>query len=111
MSEKEIPEEKANTKSVGPGYIEVIVIALLVAAGAVFGYDTLFAQKVKVVDLKGYIRTQEALMRAGEITEKQLQARFDKVDTTLVQEAAAHKNQVILLKEVVLKNGKEISIQ
>lgn len=109
MSEQ-TAEAVESKKSIGPGYLEVVVIALLVAAAAVYGYDRMLAQKVKVVDLKGYIRTQEALLRAGEITEQQLQAGFDQVDKTLSQEAAANTNHVILLKEVVLKNGNEITI-
>lgn len=108
MSEKEKPKE--TKRSTGPSYLEVIIIALIIAAGAVAGYDRMLAQKIKVIDLKGYIRTQKALLVAGEITKDQLQANLNKLDQA-VNRAAVDHNHIILLKEVVLKNGDEISIK
>lgn len=110
MSEKEKEKSKEIKKTVGPGYLEVILIALIVAAAAVAGYDRFFAQKIKVIDLKGYIRTQKALLTAGEITKDQLQVNLDKIDQA-VDRAAEDPHHIILLKEIVLKNGDEISIK
>lgn len=104
-------QEKSNKQtSTGPGYLEVIIIALIVTVGAVAGYDRMFAQKIKVIDLKGYIRTQKALLMAGEINEDQWKANLDKIEQA-VNKAAADPNHIILLKEVVLENGDEISIK
>ena len=102
------PEKLAAT---GPGYLEVIVIALLIAVVALVGYDRLFAEKVKVVDLKGYLRTQKALLAAGKITPKQWKGKLDIVEQILNDEADRHRNQVIILKDVVLRNGQEIRIK
>jgi len=102
------PEKSATT---GPGYFEVIVIALLMAVVALVGYDRLFAQKIRVVDLKGYLRTQKALLAAGEITSKQWKGKLDIVEQILNDEADHHQNQVIILKDVVLRNGQEIRIK
>ncbi|HHL34380.1 MAG TPA: hypothetical protein ENJ30_08485 [Desulfobulbaceae bacterium] len=112
MSEPEkLQKKEAETKkSTGPGYLEVIIIALIMAAGVVAGYDKMFAQKIKVIDLKGYIRTQKALLVAGEINKNQLRINLDKIDQA-VKKAADTPNTIILLKEVVLKNGDEISIK
>jgi hypothetical protein len=103
----EQPEKPATS---GPGYLEVIVIALLVAVIALVGYDRLFAQKIKVLDLKGYLRTQKALLAAGEITTEQWKGKLDTVEQILNDEAARHRNHVIVLKDVVLRNGDEIRI-
>ena len=105
MSEQRKPEQSG-----GPGYLEVIVISLIMAALAVVGYDRMYAQKIKVLDLKGYLRTQKALLVAGEINEDQWKASLDKLEHVLNREAV-DPNHVILLKEVVLKNGDEISIK
>ena len=102
------PQKPATT---GPSYFEVILIALLIAGAAVAGYDRLFAEKIRVVDLKGYLRTQKALLAAGEITPKQWKKKLDTVEQILNDEAARHRNQVIILKDVVLRNGQEIRIK
>ena len=95
----------------GPGYLEVIVISLLVATVALASYDRLFAQKIKVLDLKGYLRTQKALLTAAEITTEQWEGKLDTVEQILNDEAARHRNHVIVLKDVVLRNGDEIRIK
>ncbi len=103
--------ESEKALSTGPGYLEVIVIALLMAVVALAGYDRLFAQKIKVLDLKGYLRTQKALLTAGEITTEQWKGKLDTVEQILNDEAVRHRNHVIILKDVVLRNGKEIRIK
>ncbi len=111
--EQEKIREKENTKkstTTGPGYFEVIVLALLVSCLALYGYDQYFAQKIKVVDLKGYLRTQSALLATGELTQEQWQAGLDKVEQVLNKETA-DGNTIIVLKEVVLRNGKEIQLR
>ena len=94
----------------GPGYLEMIAISLIAAALAVAGYDRLYAQKIKVLDLKGYLRTQKALLVAEEITENQWKENLDRLEQVLNREAVK-PNHVILLKEVVLKNGDEIPVE
>lgn len=75
------------------------------------GYDRLFAQKIKVLDLKGYLRTQKALLAAEEITKQQWAASLDTVEQVLNDEVASHPNHIIVLKDMVLRNGDEISIK
>ena len=105
------PSEPEKSAPQGPGYLEVIAIALLVAVVALVGYDRLFAQKIKVLDLKGYLRTQKALLTAGEITPKQWKEKLDTVELILDDEAVRHRNHVIVLKDVVLRNGDELRIK
>lgn len=107
MSEQK-KQERAT--SAGPGYLEVVVLALLMSCLALYGYDRYFAQKLKIVDLKGYIRTQSALLATGDITQDQWQAGLDKVEQVLNRESAA-PNHIIVLKEVVLRNGEEIELK
>jgi hypothetical protein len=101
------PEKPMNT---GPGYFDVILIALIMATGAIFGYDMFIAQKIMVMDLKGYIRTQKALLAAGEVNKEQWETSLDSVEEVL-NIKAANRNHIIILKEVVLRNGEEISIK
>ena len=110
MSDNEGKAERKNSK-LTPSYIEVIFIVLIVVSGAIYGYDQYFAQKVKVVDIGGYLRQQKALLAAGEITGEDLKAGLDKIDRLVSQEAEQYKNHIIILKEVVLKNGNELKIK
>ena len=91
-------------QSVRPGYLEVLLIALAVTCIALFAYDRWFVPRVVAFDLKGYLRTQQALLANGEITEAQWQQGLDRLEQVF---RAQPPNRTILLKEVVLKNGRE----
>ena len=91
-------------QSVRPGYLEVLLIALVVAGITLFAYDRWFVPRVVVFDLKGYLRTQQALLASGEITEAQWQQGLDRLEQVFREQPP---NRTILLKEVVLKNGRE----
>ena len=91
-------------QSVRPGYLEVVLIALAVAGMSLFAYDRWFVPQVVAFDLKGYLRTQQALLASGEITETQWQQGLDRLEQVF---RAQPPNHTILLKEVVLKNGRE----
>ena len=95
-----VPEKQ----SVRPGYLEVVLITLVVAGITLFAYDRWFAPRVVAFDLKGYLRTQKALLANGEITEAQWQQGLDRLEQVF---RAQPPNRTILLKEVVLKNGRE----
>ena len=90
--------------STTPGYLEVLLIALVVAGASLFAYDRWFAPRVVAFDLKGYLRTQQALLASGEITEAQWRQRLDQLEQVFREQSP---NRTILLKEVVLKNGRE----
>ncbi|TKB08849.1 hypothetical protein [Desulforhopalus sp. IMCC35007] len=94
----------------GPSYLEIIVIALIIAATAVTGYDRFVAHKIYVFDLKGYLRTQNALLLAGEITDKQWQTRLNAIEDFLDDEAV-NPRHVILMGDIVLRNGKTVSLK
>ena len=95
-----VPEKQ----SVRPDYLEVVLIALVVAGVSLFAYDRWFAPRVVAFDLKGYLRTQQALLASGEITEAQWQQGLDRLEQVFREQPP---NRTILLKEVVLKNGRE----
>ena len=96
--------------STTPGYLEVVLITLVVAGVSLFIYDRWFVDRVVAFDLKGYLRTQQALLTSGEITEAQWQQGLDRLEQVF---RVQPPNHTILLKEVVLKNGREpeLSIQ
>ena len=98
--------EKEKTDSTHPAYLEVIGIACVIALGVTWGYDQFFAQKVMTFDLKGYLREQTALIKAGEVTEEQFKDNLDRIEAILNAEKSNH---VVLLKDVVVRNGNEIS--
>ena len=91
-------------QSVPPGYLEVLLIALVVAGITLFAYDRWFAPKVVAFDLKGYLRAQQALLASGEITESKWQQGLERLEQVFREQPP---NRTILLKEVVLKNGRE----
>ena len=91
-------------QSVRPGYLEVVLIALVVAGVSLFSYDRWFVPRVVAFDLKGYLRTQQALLASGEITEAQWQQGLNRLEQVFREQPPNH---TILLKEVVLKNGRE----
>ena len=91
-------------QSVKPGYLKVLLIALVVAGVSLFTYDRWFVPRVVAFDLKGYLRTQQALLANGEITEAQWQQGLDRLEQVFREQPPNH---TILLKEVVLKNGRE----
>ena len=95
-----VPEKQP----VRPGYLEVLLIALVIAGFTLFAYDRWFVPRVVAFDLKGYLRTQQALLANGEITEAQWQQGLDRLEQVF---RAQPPNRTILLKEVVLKNGRE----
>jgi cell division protein FtsB len=101
------PFEGKKTKAT-PGYLEIIVITIVIVLGAIWGYDQFLAQKILTFDLKGYLREQTALIKAGEMTEEQFKENLNKTETILNAEAKK-SNHVILLKDVVVRNGNEIS--
>ena len=95
-----VPEKQP----VRPGYLEVLLIALVIAGFTLFAYDRWFVPRVVAFDLKGYLRTQQALLGSGEITEAQWQQGLDRLEQVFREQPP---NRTILLKEVVLKNGRE----
>ena len=95
-------------QSVRPGYLEVLLIALVVAGITLFAYDRWFVPRVVVFDLKGYLRAQQALLASGEITEAQWQQGLDRLEQVF---RAQPPNRTILLKEVVLKNDREPALR
>jgi hypothetical protein len=97
------PAKKTKT---APGYLEIILVMIFIVLGAIWGYDHFLAQKVLTFDLKGYLRQQTALIKAGEMTEDQFKSNLDRVEALLNAEKSNH---VILLKDVVVRNGEEIS--
>ena len=95
-------------QSVRPGYLEVVLIALAVAGVSLFTYDRWFVPRVGAFDLKGYLRTQQALLGSGEITEAQWQQGLERLEQVFREQPPNH---TILLKEVVLKNGREPALR
>jgi hypothetical protein len=93
----------------GPGLLAttmvVIVVSLLTAVGVVAVYDQRYAQKVVTMDLKGYIRSQRDMAMRSEVTDEQLRKNIDAMEAALLAEPANH---TVLLKEVVLRNAREI---
>lgn len=94
-----------------PSYVEVILIAVIIVGGVVYGYDRYFAQKIRVVDMGGYLKEQKALMTAGEITADDFKIGLNRIDQIVSHEADLNRNQIFILKEVVLRNGNEIDIR
>ena len=101
---------RSSRPQITPGYLEVVLIGIIVMAGGLFTYDRYFVPKISVIDMVGYVRQQKALLASGAITADQLSESFKRLDDGLKNLPA---NQTVILKDVVLSNGRfdEISIQ
>jgi len=92
-----------------PGLLATTMVALLVSLftsiGIVIVYDQRYAQKIVSMDIKGYIRSQRDMVMRSEVTDEQLRKNIDAMETALLAEPANH---TVLLKDVVLRNAREI---
>lgn len=113
VNDKEAPAGagRPNSGSV-PGFAQTALVALFVglatATLAIGVYDRYFAQKIVAVDLKGYVQRQRDLLLAGKIDDEGIRRAFDRLETVLTEIPGNH---VVILKEVVLRNGKDIEIE
>ena len=93
----------------GYGFIGIAIISLVVslfaALSVVAFYDQRYAQKIVTMDLQGYIKNQRDKTVSGEISDEELRKNIDTMEAALLAEPANH---VVLLKEVVLRNAREI---
>jgi len=93
-----------------PNYLEIILITMAITLTMIFAYDRYLAQKIYVFDLKGYLRTEKALLMAGEIDEAGLQTSLDTIER-LLDEKAANSRHVILMGDVVLRGGEKLNLE
>lgn len=82
-----------------------MAVSFVTAMGVVAFYDQRYAQKIVTMDLQGYIRSQRDKVVSGEISDEELRKNIDAMEAALV---AQPSNHIVLLKEVVLRNAREI---
>ncbi|MEW6291033.1 MAG: hypothetical protein AB1545_14395 [Thermodesulfobacteriota bacterium] len=109
MDNKSSPKTAEVPKKQKLGIVATALIALAVsfatAVGVVAFYDQRYAQKIVTLDLQGYIRAQRDKAVAGEISDEELRKNIDAMESVLL---AQPPNHIVLLKEVVLRNAREI---
>jgi len=97
------------TKKQKHGIMATLLIALAVsivtAMAVVAFYDQRYAQKIVTMDLQGYIRDQRDKAVSGEISDEELRKNIDAMEAALLDQPPNH---IVLLKEVVLRNAREI---
>lgn len=103
----QIPTPSGKCTSVGliTTVITSLLVSLLVAVAVVAVYDQRYAQKVVSMDLKGYIRSQRDKAVNNEVSDDELRRGIDAMEAALLSEPANH---TVLLKDVVLRNAREI---
>lgn len=92
-------------KKLTVGYLDVIVIAVIVAVTTILIYSRYFAPKVVVVDLTGYIKEQRALFADGKIDKAEVSADLDRFQKFIQSQPG---NVTVITKDVVLAGGREI---
>ncbi len=102
----ELAEEKNTKRKVSPSYIEVIVLSAFVSIGCLYVYDTYFAQKIAVFDLKEYKKQQGKLYLDGQYDEERHQRNLAEMNTFINR----HSNFVFLDQDTVIANGKVIQV-
>ena len=105
-SKRDVSEKETPSKRLTVGYLDVVVIALIVAFLAVTAYDKFFASKVVVVDLTSFVKEQTELFSQGKIGKDEISARLAQFQAFIKRQP---QNQTVITKDVVLANGREIS--
>ena len=82
-----------------------LAVSFITAMGVVAFYDQRYAQKIVTMDLKNYIRDQRDKAVNGEISDEELRKNIDAMEAALLAEP---ENHIVLLKEVVLRNAREV---
>ncbi|MDA8160115.1 MAG: hypothetical protein M0T76_05260 [Desulfobacteraceae bacterium] len=82
-----------------------LLVSLLTATGVVAIYDRRYAQKIVTMDLKGYIQAQRDKAVNGTASDEELRRGLDAMEAALFAEPANH---IVLMKDVVLRNAREI---
>jgi hypothetical protein len=118
LSEIKIEEPKGNkirtqkdvpnaSRRMTIGYLDIIMIALVTALLTVTIYDRFFATKVAMVDLTGFVKEQKELFAQGKIDQAELSSNLSRLQTYIKGQP---KNLMVISKDVVLANGKEIQL-
>ncbi len=118
MSEIKIEEPKGNkirtqkdvpnaSRRMTVGYLDIIMIAMVTAVLTVTIYDRFFATKVVMVDLTGFVKEQKELFAQGKIDQAELSSNLSRLQTYIKGQP---KNLMVITKDVVLANGKEIQL-
>ncbi len=108
MTTEPIPKDTAPILRVPGLYVTVLIsmaISTLISTSVLWIYDKIFAQKIMVMDLKGYIRSQRDKAMSNEISDDELRHKIDAMEAALLAQPANH---TVILKDVVLRNAREI---
>lgn len=81
-------------------------VSVLVSVGAVYLYDTYYAQKLVVFDLASYLDKQKTEFLSGRMDEEKLRKEFSGIKERL---DALGEKRIVLSKDMVLSGGKDIS--
>jgi hypothetical protein len=100
-------EDTSTPRKITVGYLDVIVITLIIALLTVFVYDRFFATRVVMVDLTGFVREQKELLARGKIDQAEVSANLARLQTYIKNQP---KNLMVITKAVVLANGREIPL-
>ncbi len=109
MTDPKTEEKKLITSR---GY-PVRMFALLLCLNAVLTlitisiYDQYFAQKVAVVDIRGYLMDRKNMFLTGRITEKEFAESADNIEKALRK---TNKRTVALMGDAVVRNAQKINI-
>lgn len=102
--QKNTPPVKRSPGLIASAFIS-LVVSLLTSTAVVMVYDQRYAQKIVTIDLKGYIRSQRDKAVSNEVSDEDLRRNIDAMEAALLAEPVNH---TVLLKDVVLRNGREI---
>ena len=87
--------------------IATILISLLISLSCVAAYHHYFAPQIVAIDIRGYVKDQRDMFLAGKIDKAELKKSFDKLETVVT---GLPKNNVVLSRDAVIRNVKEIEI-
>jgi len=88
-------------------FVPLLIASMAVSVATVFVYDRYLAQKVAVLDIRGYLQERKDLFISGKITEMEFTASVDNLDATLNK---IDKRIIVLKGDAVVRTAEKIKI-
>ncbi len=87
--------------------IFLLIINIAVSAASIYVYDRYFAQKVAVLDVRGYVQERKNLFIAGKISEQEFTSSVGRIEAALRR---VDNRTVVISGDAVVRSENKIQI-
>jgi hypothetical protein len=103
---EEQPLQRKSSMTLG-AFIVFIIMSIIVASSLIYVYDHYFAQKVVVLDIRGYIQDRKKMFLSGDISESEFTASVDHIENTLNK---LSKKTIVISGDAIVRSSEKIKI-